>query len=86
MSVSLPSRETLLGGWEEGPVELRCPRHLHGKLTSRWIEVKCSQCGAFHRFDRLTGEMVEEDEGGANGRSRPGGRNRRLAAGLARSR
>ncbi len=62
MSVSLPSRETLLGGWRERPVELRCPRHLHGKLTSRWIEVKCSQCGVFHRFDRLTGAMIDGDD------------------------
>ncbi len=64
VSVSLPSRETLLGGWEGHPVELRCPRHLHGKLTSRWIEVKCSQCGTFHRFDRLTGTMIDGAERG----------------------
>ncbi len=64
MSVSLPSRETMLGGWEDRPVELRCPRHLHGKLTSRWIEVKCSQCGKLHRFDRLTGAMIEESRTG----------------------
>ncbi len=62
MGGSFPSRETRLGGWGERPVELRCPRHLHVKLTSRWIEVKCKQCGAFHRFDRLTGTLIEDDD------------------------
>ncbi len=63
MGGSFPSRETRLGGWGERPVELRCPRHLHGKLTSRWIEVKCKQCGELHWFDRLTGQMRNDAEG-----------------------
>ena len=45
-------------------MELRCQRHLHGKLAGRLLEVRCQQCSrdtgqdVFHWWDTKTGEMV----------------------------
>ena len=47
-------------------MELRCPAKLHGVLADGVIEVKCASrfCGheqgtvVFHRFDAVTGELV----------------------------
>lgn len=52
---------------EQTGVVLRCGHRIHGTLEDRVIVVKCRSCTSlaghpvYHRFDTMTGQMVDED-------------------------
>ena len=72
-------------------MEMRCEHKLHGIVTDGLVEVKCKSalCGSkpgvvvIHRFDGLTGELVDtkryKDTPIINGRKNNGRRSRSVA-------